>query len=208
MKSRFFLICLVLIATTILLNTTTRGTAPAIKPLALLPQSMGEWKMTSQSEFSQEIIATLRPSDYLSRRYTDGKGNVVQLYIGYHDGSDRSGPIHSPKHCLPGSGWVVVSEDKVQISVDGRKLNLVKSLYQKGEEKELFLYWFQLKEKSVTNEYSLKFVQLYNSLVHKRRDTAFVRISLPFTPDGKSSADAALRFVTALYPPFYEMIPK
>jgi EpsI family protein len=207
MNARIIVISLVFIATALLFTSLGLNTAPSIRPLTQLPQEFGEWRMVNQQAFSPEIIAVLRPTDYLSRAYADGRGNVVQLYIGFHDGSERSGPIHSPKNCLPGGGWNNIAEKKLLIHTGGSDLHLVHGLFQKGSEKALYIYWFQLREKSVTEEYQLKFFQLYNSIVNKRRDATFVRVSVPVAADEKAASAIAVKFVTDFYPFFSAAMP-
>ena len=79
--------------------------APLAAPLSSFPAELGSWRAVHQDYFSPALLSVLRPSDYLSRRYQGPGGKVVDLYIGYHDGGQGSGPIHSPKNCLPGNGW-------------------------------------------------------------------------------------------------------
>lgn len=207
MKRRFIALYLLLFATALLFTLLKTGAAPTMKPLTEIPQKFGEWRMLQQDLFKSDMLEVLRPTDYLSRTYGNEKGDIVRLYIGFHDGSDKSGPIHSPKHCLPGNGFTVISEEKLQIPAGRVNLNLVQSLYQKDGEKELFLYWFQLREKSVTNEYSLKLEQLLNSVMYKRRDASFVRISIPITTDKNASSRIAQKFIADFYPLFVEIMP-
>jgi len=44
--------------------------------------------------------------------------------------------------CLPGSGWFVLSEEKRTLKVEGKELPFVQAVYQNGDQKELFLYFF------------------------------------------------------------------
>ena len=120
----------------------------------------------------------LLPTDYISRSYQNATGDKVSLYIGYHDGGPESGPIHSPKQCLPGSGWNRLNAEVHSVTVDGRPLSYVSSLYQKDVQQQLFLYWFQVRGDALTNEYALKFAMAKNSMLSNRRDSSFVRISV------------------------------
>ena len=95
--------------------------------------------MTSQSRFDPEVLAILKPTDYLYRIYKDEEGNKVTIYFGYHDGVPDSGPIHSPKNCLPGSGWHRLSEEVRTMILKDREISLVSAIYQKDGTKELFL---------------------------------------------------------------------
>ena len=42
--------------------------------------------------------------DYINRVYL-GSTTPIELYIGYYKDQRSGDKIHSPKNCLPGSGW-------------------------------------------------------------------------------------------------------
>jgi EpsI family protein len=149
----------------------------------------------------------LKPTDYISRTYAGNDGRLVELYIGYHGGGKNGGEIHSPKHCLPGSGWYESSSRKIRIDMAKGEINLVQAVYQKGESKELFLYWFQVKDKTLTDEYSLKISEIVNSMIYRRRDASFVRISVPVQGDQDQAMATGERFVRDFYPAIREHLP-
>jgi EpsI family protein len=163
--------------------------------------------MTRESQLSGEVQSVLKASDVLMRQYVNAQGERVELYIGYHDGGKGSGEIHSPKHCLPGSGWHEVSSARTQLASAAGRLNLVRSVYQKGDSSELFLYWFQVRDKSLSEEFSLKGAQIANSVLHRRRDASFIRISVPFQTDEKKAVAIGERFVTDFLPAIRSILP-
>ena len=206
-KTRFVVVYVMLIVVGLYINIHTDREVPTNKPLAEFPVSVQSWRMTSQSEFSQGVLSVLRPTDYISRQYRGDSGRTVNLYIGYHGGGKDSGEIHSPKHCLPGSGWYKVASDDMEMGVNGEKLNLVKAVYQNGEQREMFLYWFQVRGKSISNEYALKLAEIVNSLLHSRRDSAFIRISVPMESGGELASVDGKRFVEDFYPVVRRFLP-
>lgn len=176
---RFIVLYLLLALAGLYVYTRSEAAIPVNRPLELFPRQAGSWVMTGQASFDERVLAVLLPSDYLSRTYTDQQGARVDLYIGYHDGGPDSGPIHSPKHCLPGSGWHRLTEETRQLKVADQTCSYVKAIYQKDTEEQLFLYWFQVRDRFLTNEYALKLAQARNSLFSNRRDSSFIRISVP-----------------------------
>lgn len=208
MKSRFFIVFILLISAGFYINFHSDISIPTNRPFREFPAFHNEWRMVSKAIFSDDVLAKLRPTDYLSRKYM-GSGRIpVYIYIGYHNGGSDSGEIHSPKNCLPGSGWFKLKEDKVSIDVGLKKLNIINALYQKGEEKELFFYWFFVRGKSLTNEYSLKFAEITNSIVYSRKDAAFVRISIPFESNEKEAFLIGTEFIRDFYPVIAEFLPQ
>lgn len=206
-QGRYLIVYLLLGLTALFIFTHETVAVPVNKPFTDIPASLGEWSMVGQSRFNQEVLKNLQPTDYLYRVYKDSAGNRVTLYLGYHAGGPDSGPIHSPKHCLPGSGWFELSEVKRKVQVAGRELPVVQAVYQNGDQKEMFLYFFQVKGKILTDEYSLKLSEITNSILYNRRDSAFIRISVPFHGDQVEAATVGDSFVIQVYPHIAAVLP-
>jgi EpsI family protein len=206
-RSRFILFYLLLILTWSCTHLTSRTAVPVVKPLAQFPAVYHEWRMISQERFSEDILSVLKPTDYLSRSYEGPRVSRIGLYIGYHDGGKESGEIHSPKNCLPGNGWQQVSNERMHLNTQLNKISLIKAVYQKGDTRELFLYWFQVQDKTLSNEYSLKLAGISNSIIHGRKDAAFIRISVPFEVDEHEAEAAGVSFIQDFYPLIREFLP-
>jgi EpsI family protein len=183
-------------------------TVPTNRPLSEFPEQVKSWHLKQRNEFSDAILGVLKPTDYLSRSYKDTTGNVVGLYVGYHGGGRHSGEIHSPKHCLPGSGWYAVSSQQGRLVTPEGSINLVRAVYRKGESRELFLYWFQVRDRSISNEYSLKIAQVMNSALHSRRDASFIRVSVPIENDIDQAVARGEQFIRDFQPLLNEYLPR
>jgi EpsI family protein len=164
--------------------------------------------MSRQNVFNDNILNVLKPTDYLSRQYKNNGGNTVDLYIGYHGGGKGGGEIHSPKHCLPGSGWYEVSSRSGILGIPGGSINLVRAVYQKGENRELFIYWFLVRDRSISNEYSLKMAEITNSALFRRRDASFIRVSVPIEIDIDQAVTRGEQFIKDFEPLFREFLPQ
>ena len=206
-QTRYIITYLLLGLTVLFIYTHENVAVPVGQPLTDIPVQFDDWYMAGQSRFSPEVLQNLQPTDYLYRVYKDKPGNKVTLYLGYHDGGPESGPIHSPKHCLPGSGWFELSQVERTIQASGKSLPIVEAVYQKGDQKEMFLYFFQVKGQVLTDEYSLKLAEIVNSILHKRRDSAFIRVSVPFQGDSSEAALIGDRFMANLYPHIASVLP-
>lgn len=206
--SRFIAVYFLIMLTALFLNLHHDISVPTNKPFNEFPVNIKEWRMVSQSLFTERILNVLKPTDYMNRQYAGIDGIPVNLYIGYHGGGKNSGAIHSPKHCLPGGGWYKASEKKASVDIGDRKINLVAAVYQKGERKDLFLYWYQVKGKTLSDEYFLKFSEIMNSILYKRRDSAFIRVSIPFEADEGMAYSLGLRFIKDFYPVIGSFLPE
>jgi EpsI family protein len=206
-KKEFAAVYLLLFTVGLYLQLHRDVGVPMKKSFDNFPAVVSQWRMTGESQLSDRVQAILKASDVLMRQYQNQKGETVQLYIGYHDGGQGSGEIHSPKHCLPGNGWQEVSSSRSEMPLAGGKVNLVKAVYQKGDNRELFLYWYQVRDKSLSEEVSLKLAEITNSLLYRRRDASFIRISIPFQGDERKAVAVGERFVGDFLPAIHDFLP-
>lgn len=180
---------------------------PLAAPLSAFPTVAGEWRLVANTQFDQKTLDLLRPTDYAVMRYVRPDGAAADLYVGYHDGASQAGPLHSPKNCLPGSGWFEISSKQTNIITPDGILDTVVAVYQHGVSTELFIYWFQVGGASVSNEYFMKVREVLNSIRHGRRDAAFIRISVPVTGSKEHAAALAEDFLKSVHPALKQFLP-
>ncbi|MDX9710412.1 MAG: EpsI family protein [Trichloromonas sp.] len=207
-KFRFYVVYALLLGAALFVFLHEDVEVPTARPLDEIPLRLDGWTKTEETRFSEAVLKQLRPTDYLYRVYADEDRRSVSLYLGYHGGGPESGPIHSPKHCLPGSGWQNVSEQSKTLTIGDDEVRLVEAVYQNGGQRELFLYWFQVKGATLTNEYALKLAEITNSILHNRRDSTFVRISVPYREGDVGALEAGERFVRDFYPHIKAVLPR
>jgi EpsI family protein len=205
---RFVIVYALFTAAALVINFHRDSNIPINHSFSDFPKQVQSWRMTNRSEFSAAVLSVLKPTDYLSCQYKDGAGETVDLYIGYHGGGKGGGEIHSPKHCLPGSGWHEVSSRSGGLEVPGDIINLVRAVYQKGDNSEVFLYWYQVRDHSISNEYSLKLAEIMNSVMYRRRDASFIRVSVPVESDVNQAVAKGEQFIRDFEPSFREFLPK
>ena len=205
---RYYIVYVLLGVTALFIALHTDQAVPVRRSFDQFPAQTGAWTLVSNTVFSDDVLEALKPTDYIYSRYINRDGGVVTLYVGYHDGGKESGEIHSPKHCLPGSGWHELSSGRRQLDTGGESLNLAQAVYRKGEDSELFLYWFQVRGKTLNDEYSLKLAQITGSLLYRRRDSAFIRVSIPFSDNELSAQKLGERFIGDFLPILEEFLPR
>ncbi|WP_305043245.1 exosortase C-terminal domain/associated protein EpsI [Geoalkalibacter sp.] len=151
---------------------------PIKQDLAGFPLQLEEWRAADYA-LSDSVLEQLRVTNYLMRDYRRD-ADAVNVYIGYYETQREGAQIHSPRHCLPGSGWVPAGSSKRTIEVEGeRPIHVMQAVYQKDTAREVFVYWYQMKDATITNEYLLKAQMVLNSLKYRRNDAAFIRLSAP-----------------------------
>jgi EpsI family protein len=155
------------------------------------PKQVGAWQQTGgDKQFDNQTMSVLRASDYLLRDYRSADGRTINFYVGYYASQRTGATYHSPLNCLPGAGWVMSEPGTITISPKGRPSFVAnRYLIQNGNQKDLLVYWYQGRGRSVASEYWGKIYTVVDSVSMRRSDGAMVRITTPVT----SSEPAALR---------------
>ena len=187
MKKQFWIIVCLLLATTGYLKFfATIEAVPLQADIKNFPEQIGSFSMVGSSELSDVVLRELRVSNYIYRDYRDSDGHQLSLYLGYYEEQREGAMIHSPKHCMPGSGWVPVETSVVSINIPNtkRKYKINRMLFQKGMDKIIMYYWYQGRSRIIANEYVDRFFLLVDSVLHHRSDGSLVRVIGPWDAIG------------------------
>lgn len=204
---RYLVVAALMLTAWAYMRTHRDKPTPLPIPFKEFPMSIGDWKLAMDSVFDRRVLEVLRPTDYMAKRFVKPDGSVADLYVGYHDGASQAGPLHSPKNCLPGSGWYEVSSQRTRLGLKGGKVDAVIAVYRQGSSSELFLYWFQVAGRTLNAEHTLKINEILNSALNGRHDTSFIRISVPVTGSTDKAAAEARDFLEAVYPSLKQFLP-
>lgn len=160
------------------------------KPLSSVPLALGAWSGRSE-QMGDDIVRVVGVEDYLLREYRDEAGLPLSLYVGFYEQQREGDQIHSPKHCLPGSGWRPTRSDVVAFDTpgfNGGRTRANRYVIGKGEERQLVLYWYQSAGRDVTNEYLAKVYLVADSIFRKRNDGALIRFMVPLRTEADLDA--------------------
>ncbi len=168
-----------------------KETPPAHTPLQGVPAVIGGWRLAQEGMVGKDIQEVLRADDLLNRTYVNAESrSVVSLFVAYFR-SQRTGVApHSPKNCLPGSGWVPSESSIVPVAVPGRAEPIRVNLYlvSKGDAHSVTLYWYQSRGRVVASEYAAKIYTVLDAIRFNRTDTALVRVVVPVADGGQDAA--------------------
>ena len=129
----------------------------------------------------QEEKDVLRADDYLTRQYAASPGKSPSLFVAYFQ-SQRAGQTpHSPKNCLPGSGWTWSVSDTIRVDIAGRgqPIEINRYIVSKGDDHAVVLYWYQSRDRVVASEYRAAAFTAWDALRYNRTDTELVRVVAP-----------------------------
>lgn len=195
----------------VLLSYSRPESTPPSKPLANFPVQVGEWSRRVEGVIEKEIQEALQADDLLNRDYLNAQSANVNLFVAAFRSQRNGKAPHSPKNCLPGSGWVQQTASIESIPVgDGKTIEANRYVIAKGESRSLVYYWYQSRDRSVANEYKAKYFVVADAIRYNRTDTALVRVVMGLRSTEQAAAgDRVCRdFIAKMYPHLREYLPQ
>jgi EpsI family protein len=175
---------------------------PERKEFTDFPKEFGQWSCPEFQFIEANVVDNLGVTDYIICRYASPENPAgVDVYVGYHasqvreeGGGAGENSIHPPAHCLPGSGWDVIDNQTVALSLPElpQKNATVKRLViAKGKARQLVYYWYQSRGRVISHDWQkIIFVGLDRAL-RGRTDGSLVRFTIPIVRNDETKADAA-----------------
>ncbi len=201
----------------ILYSSVRHEVIPPSRPLALFPKSLGSWQFGEEMLVDQESRDVLKADDLLLRSYREpsAKRGATLFVAAFLSQSQGKAP-HSPKNCLPGSGWTPRAQDEYQVDIGAAApITVNRYVVQHADQYMLVMYWYQSRDRVVANEYAAKYYVMVDAIRLNRTDTALVRVTVPM--DGATEAtrkayeDTATRtaadFIQSFFGPLRQNLP-
>ena len=185
--------------------------SPSRKTLDQFPDQLGEWQ-SRQIYISEDIQKILGHGDFMQRVFRRPAGDTtIELFIAYFPSQRTGSTMHSPKNCLPGSGWVPVESLPIPLSrPDGAVITVNRYVIQKSNARQLVIYWYQAHDRVVASEYWAKFYMVADAFSLNRTDGSLVRL-ITSLGQSESAEDGQKRlesFLSSLFPVLPEYIPR
>jgi len=188
-----------------------RENVPGHKLLENFTLPSNSWTMAEDSKLDEETLKILNADDILSRVYVDKQtGKAATLFVAYFE-TQRTGKVpHSPKNCLPGSGWTSTQSGIAEISIPGeaKPIRVNQYVVSRGQNQSIVFYWYQARNRVVASEYSAKIYTVADAIRYNRSDTALVRVVVNVA-DGnlKEAAETGISFVQSFFEPLKNYLP-
>ncbi len=186
---------------------------PSIAPLATFPSEVPGWRMVRDYPIEPEVLDILKADDTLNRLYaSDSRTATAFFFMAYFKTQRYGAAPHSPKNCLPGSGWEPVeTPGTISIAIAGRQEPIVASRYvvERGDQRSVVIYWYQSHQRAIAGEFSAKFWLVADAIRYGRSDTALVKVVVPaIRGDFDSATQNAVDFIKAAYPRIAAQLPE
>jgi len=211
MRKPALILTIVLLAQAGVFYGFSRGEiVPNYRPFDSFPEQINGWRMVRKEVIEDDVKNVLRGDDYISGWYADSSDRVADLFVAFFKSQRYGQAPHSPKNCLPGSGWIWTVSDELPVSVPGRAEPITVNRYiiAKGESKSVVLYWYQSRDRVVASEYKAKIFVVADAMRYNRTDTALVRVVVPVR-DGKQQVaqDTGVDFIKAFFETLRSYLP-
>jgi len=184
---------------------------PARAPLSGFSIANTPWQMVQETELDKETLEVLKADDILSRIYLNRQtGRYATLFVAYFETQRTGKAPHSPKNCLPGSGWTQTQGGTVDIEIPGRPSAITVNRYvvARGENQSVVLYWYQSRDRVIASEYSAKIYTVADAIRYNRSDTALVRIVVGVNGGNTDQAlQTATSFARTVFTPLKTYLP-
>jgi EpsI family protein len=187
---------------------------PSVGPLTFFPNTIGEWQGTQDFPIEQETLDVLRADDTLDRLYVDrAQRRGVILFIAFFKTQRYGQSPHSPKNCLPGSGWEPVagmsSRPPLQVPGETEPIVINKFVTEHGDERSVTLYWYQSHRRIIASEFGAKFWSIADSIRYHRSDTAIVKVTIGVKDgDVETATQTGYDFTRAMFPALLRQLPE
>ena len=201
----------ILVLQAALFYSASRGEGtPLAAPLSTFPLSFGNWTLLREGVVEKEELDVLKADDVLTRVYkNESTRAAASLFIAYFKSQRTGQSPHSPKNCLPGSGWQPEQNGTLDIPVGSRTIHVNRYVVSNGTDISLVLYWYQSQGRVIADEFAAKFYLVEDSIRHHRSDTSLVRVIVPVRPGQQQTADAvAVNFVQSVFPVTRTYLPE
>jgi EpsI family protein len=201
---------ILLVQAAVLYSSVRPEAVPEGRPLSSLPLMLGSWDLVGEPVVDDETRDILKADDLMYRQYRDSStGRSGTLFVAAFRSQRNGKTPHSPKNCLPGSGWTQLSSGDYSIDVGGGQPIVVnRYVVQHGDDRSVVLYWYQSRDRVVASEYKAKFWVMADAIRLNRTDTALVRVVMPVI---NGDADAATRvgasFVQSFFGTLRQFLP-
>ncbi len=178
-------------------HARTQSAVPLQAPLSSVLSHVTGYRIQEQ-RLSEEERRVAGMTDYVARSYWRDSLPAFSTFVSYYDAQTQGKTIHSPRNCLPGAGWEVMTAETEDVDIDGRRRTLNRYLLKNGAATAVVFYWYQGRGRIVANEYAVKWNLLRDAAVAGHTEEALVRVVVPVVaPHASANTPAAREAIAA-----------
>lgn len=209
-KSARVLTIILLAQASLFYGFSRREIIPSHRPLDEFSLDNTAWTLVQNVDIDQDTLDVLKADDILSRIYQDKQtGAAATLFVAYFKTQRTGKAPHSPKNCLPGSGWSASQSGTINIAVPGEAepIHVNNYVVARGQNQSVVFYWYQAHDRVIASEYTAKIYTVLDAVRYNRSDTSLVRVVVNVDDgDTPKAIQTAVSFVKSFFEPLKEYL--
>jgi EpsI family protein len=170
-------------------NARSQAAIPLAAPLSGIMAQVDGYRVEDQ-RLSDEERRVAGMSQYVARIYWRDSVAAFTTFVSYYERQTQGKTIHSPRNCLPGAGWEILTVGTDTLLVNGVPQIVNRNLLKNQGSSAVVYYWYQGRGRIVANEYAVKWNLLRDAAVAGHTEEALVRVVVPVRPAGNAPGDA------------------
>lgn len=175
---------------------------PLREPLAAFPLDIDNWRGSDVS-LTESQFSSLGTRDVLMREYSEGLDDApVLLHVAFYPRQQQGSTMHSPLHCIPGSGWEAERRTLTPLSFgkSGRPFDANEVVFRRENQRILVLYWYLEQGAPQSSEFRGAFKTMWNSATEGRSYGCLIRFSTPITTTTRDALERTSALAAATLP--------
>jgi EpsI family protein len=192
---RYLPAILLLVGVLLVWSTRSQSAVPLAGSMSGILPTYGDYRVTQQ-KVSEEERKVAGMSDYVARAFWKDSEVAFTTYVGYYDRQTQGKTIHSPRNCLPGAGWEILSADTASLMRAGQRVLVNKYTLKNGPMQAIVYYWYQGRGRVVASEFAVKWNLLRDAALIGHTEEALVRVVV--YPRGQRTAKGPKQLAAAV----------
>jgi len=170
-------------------STRSQTAVPLAGSLATVLPEMEGYRATQQI-IPPDELKIVGATGYVARAFFKPDSTVAfTTYVAYYDRQTQGKTMHSPRNCLPGAGWEILTTGRGTINAGGKAHEVNKYLLKKDAHQAVVYYWYQGRGRIVASEYEVKWNLLLDAAFRGHTEEALVRIVVLVPGAGKATRE-------------------
>jgi EpsI family protein len=172
-------------------NARSQRPVPLAAPLSTVLAGLPGYRVQDQRlPDDEKQVAGM--NEYVARAYWRDSVPAFSIFVSYYERQTQGRTIHSPRNCLPGAGWEVMTNGTaiLQSAAGPETVNRYVLKNEQGATAVVY-YWYQGRGRVVANEYAVKWNLLRDAAVAGHTEEALVRVVVPVIGGRLGSPEAA-----------------
>jgi len=175
---------------------------PLRESLLFFPRDIENWHGRDLT-LSESQISSLGTRDVLMREYSDDQEDApVLLHVAFYPRQGQGSTMHSPLHCIPGSGWELERRTLTVLDFreSGTPFDANEVVFRRENDRILVLYWYLEQGAPQASEFKGAFETMWDSATKGRSYGCLIRFSTPVTTTTQDALARASKMAATALP--------